>query len=273
MMNFKNIAVATTVLVSILFSGCSTKDSKYVLFEDTTKSLQTTPETSSVHRNGIYESRVVPNNRISVLIFNHPELSTRDVRAQVDPRQERGVLVAQDGTINLPLIGVVRVSGLTAREVATLLTREYARYIKHSHVTVDILNKRVFVMGEVHRPGRVDIVEDTTNLLEALSATGDLTEFASRNSIKIIRGTRSKPEVETIDLTKLSALNINNLTLYPNDVVYVEPNEAKLRNIGIAEALPGVDIASRILTILFTGKQLTNTRIFNVNSYTDYQRF
>jgi polysaccharide export outer membrane protein len=270
-MNLTNVVVTTSILTTMLLTGCSTKDNQYLLFQDKPETIKTVMDSRDAMPVGTYESKVIPNNRLSVLVFNHPELSTRDVRAQVDPKQERGALVAQDGTVNLPLIGVIRVAGLTSREVANLLTREYSRYIKHSHVTVDILNKRIFVMGEVRNPGRVDIVEDTTNLLEALSATGDLTEFAARNKIKIIRGTRNKPEVETIDLTRLNALALNRLTLYPNDVVYVEPNESKLRNIGIAEALPGVDIASRILTMLFTGKQLTNTHIFNVNSFAPYQ--
>ncbi len=271
-MNINKITVTTSLVASIFLAGCSIKDDQHLLFQKKVDNTQTVIDNRDAMSHGIYESRVIPNNRLSVLVFNHPELSTRDVRAQVDPRQERGVLVSQDGTINLPLIGVVRVSGLTAREVATLLTREYSRYIKHSHVTVDILNKRVFVMGEVRRPGRVDIREDTTNLLEALASTGDLTDFAARNNIKIIRGTRSRPEVETVDLTRLSALSLDRLTLYPNDVVYVEPNEARRRNLQIAESIPGVDIASRILTMLFTGKQLTNTRLFNVNTFTDYQR-
>ena len=271
-MNFKNIAVTTSILTSILLTGCSTKDSKYVLFNDKTESTQTVINQRDTMPTRMYESKIIPNNRLSVLVFNHPELSTRDVRAQVDPKQERGVLVAQDGTVNLPLIGVIRVSGLSSREVANLLTREYSRYIKHSHVTVDMLNKRVFVMGEVRRPGRVDIVEDTTNLLEALATSGDLTDFAARNSIKIVRGTRERPEVETIDLTKLSALSLNRLTLYPNDVVYVEPNELRKRNLDIAESIPGIDMAARVLGILFTGKQLTNTHLFNVNTFTDFQR-
>ena len=269
-MNLKYITV-TSLVATMFLAGCASKKDQYVLFDETA-SQATVSDIAPTMQRGVYESKVVPNNRISVLVFNHPELSTRDVRAQVDPRQERGVLVSQDGTVNLPLIGVVRVSGLSSREVANLLGREYSRYIKHSHVTVDILNKRVFVMGEVRRPGRVDIVEDTTNLLEALSTTGDLTEFAARNKIRIIRGTREKPEVETIDLTRLSALALNNLTLYPNDVVYVEPNDAKLRNIGIEESMPGINMAARILGILFTGKQLTNTHIFNLNSFDDYLR-
>ena len=273
-MNLKNITVTTSMLAAMLLTGCSSKENKYVLFNEANDVVVKVADgtTQATEPVGVYEPKVIPNNRISVLVFNHPELSTRDVRAQVDPRQERGMLVSQDGTVNLPLIGVVRVSGLNSREVATLLSREYSRYIKHSHVTVDILNKRVFVMGEVRRPGRVDITEDTTNLLEALATTGDLTEFASRNNIKIIRGTRTKPEVETIDLTRLSSLSMDHLTLYPNDVVYVEPNAARQRNLNIAESVPGIDIAVKVLGLLFTGKQLTNTHLFNVNTFTDFQR-
>ncbi len=271
-MSLKHAAVTTSILAALSITGCSSKESKYVLFNKKSENVQSIMDNRDAGMNDVYESKIIPNNRLSILVFNHPELSTRDVRAQIDPNQERGALVAHDGTVNLPLIGVVRVAGLTARETANLLTREYSRYIKHSHVTVDLLNKRVFVMGEVRRPGRVDIVEDTTNLLEAISTSGDFTDFAARNKIKIIRGTRERPEVETVDLTRLSALSPNRLTLYPNDVVYVEPNEYRKRNLEIAESLPGIDIASRVLTLLFTGKQLTNTHIFNVNTFTGYQQ-
>jgi len=170
-----------------------------------------------------YEHKLIPNNRLSILVFNHPEISTRDVRAQVAPADERGALIAKDGTINIPLIGVVRIAGLTAREAGDLLSREYSRYIKNAHVTLEVLNKRVYVLGEVRTPGRVNIIEDTGNVLEAIASSGGMTDFAARNNIKIIRGTQSNPIVKTINLTKLSSLGSGNLTLHPNDVIYVQP--------------------------------------------------
>ncbi len=263
-MKLRDVILISSLLSAILFSGCSSKNENYVLFDK--QQIEEVNALSSLNRSN-YESKIIPNNRLSILVFNHPELSTRDVRAQISPRDERGVLVSSDGTIDLPLIGVIRVAGLTTRGVSTLLNREYARYIKHAHVTVDLLNKRVFVLGEVRRPGRVDISEETTTLLEVLANAGDLTDFAAKNSIKIIRGTRSKPEVETVDLTQLSSLSSNKLILFPNDVVYVSPNEYKQKNMAIAEALPGIDIVGRVLGILFTGKQLTNTHVFETNSY------
>ncbi len=264
-MKLKDVILISGLLSAILFSGCSSKNENYVLFNKK-QQVEAVNDLPSLNRSN-YETRIVPNNRLSILVFNHPELSTRDVRAQIAPRDERGVLVSSDGTIDLPLIGVVRVAGLTTRGISNLLHKEYSRYIKHAHVTVDLLNKRVFVLGEVRRPGRLDISEETTTLLEALANAGDLTDFAEKNSIKIIRGTREKPEVETVDLTRLSSLSSNKLVLFPNDVVYVAPNEYKQKNMAIAEALPGIDIVGRVLGILFTGKQLTNTHVFETNTY------
>jgi len=260
----KHLTVVSLVLATALFSGCSSKSSEYVLFNDSMKSANPNMNLNNAV-NAQYEYKIMPNNRLSILIFNHPELSTRDVRAQVAPADERGTLVASDGTVSLPLIGVVRVSGLSAREAADLLSHEYARYLKNSHVTVEVLNKRVIVLGEVKQPGQVNIIEDRTNMLEVLGRSGGFTDYAQRSQIMIIRGTDKNPIMKTLDLTKVSALTSGGLTLYPNDVVYVMPNELRRRNLAIAEAVPGIDLAQKILGTLYTGKYLTNTRIFNIN--------
>lgn len=268
-MKYKNLKVMSILLVAILIGGCGSKPKQYVLFND--------QQSGAINQTGIaiadsYEYKLMPNNRLSILLYNHPELSTRDVRAQVAPADERGSLVAKDGTINIPLIGVVRISGLTQREASDLLSREYSRYIKHAHVTLEVLNKRVYVLGEVRNPGRVNIIEDSGNVLEAIANSGGLTTFAARDRIKIIRGTQHNPVVKTIDLTKVASLGRGNLVLQPNDVVYVEPNKLRQRNLAIAQALPGINYVQSILTALFTGKQLTNTHIFDVNDVTGLQQ-
>jgi polysaccharide export outer membrane protein len=273
-MKYKIMTTTSVLLAVILFSGCGAKSSQHVLFNDLSSDAQ--GQVSAMQTQAIvvdnYEHKLTPNNRLSILVFNHPELSTRDVRAQVAPADERGALIAKDGTINIPLIGVVRIAGLTQREASDLLSREYSRYIRHAHVTIEVLNKRVFVLGEVNNPGRVDIVEDTGNLLEAIANTGGMTVSAARDKIRIIRGTQYNPIVKNVDLTKVASLGSGNLVLHPNDVVYIAPNELKQRNLAIEEALPGINFVQSILGALFTGKQLTNTRIFDVNSFTGYQQ-
>jgi len=275
-MKYKYVTIASILAISIFMGGCSSKSSQYVLFSDKVTDATTSEVAQGMNSSSMlvdnYEHKLVPNNRLSILVFNHPELSTRDVRAQVAPADERGALIDRDGTINIPLVGVVRIAGLTAREAGDLLSREYARYIKNAHVTLEVLNKRVYVLGEVRNPGRVNIIEDTGNILEAIASSGGMTNFAERNSIKIIRGTQRNPIVKTVNLTQLSSLGSGNLTLQPNDVVYIQPNKLRLRNMAIEEALPGINIVQSILGALFTGKQLTNTRIFNVSDFTNFQQ-
>ncbi len=271
------VLVAIVLAMFIFANGCSSKQNKYLLFEKQDNIYSETPELQEVSLSNTmsiespYEYKLVPNNRLSILVYNHPELSTRDVRSMVAPADERGILIDKDGTINIPLVGVVRVTGLTPREAGDLLSREYGRYIKNAHVTLEVLNKRVYVLGEVTTPGRVNIIEDTGNLLEAIANSGGLTDYAARDKIKIIRGTQDNPIVKSIDLTKVSSLRGGNLVLYPNDVVYIEPNELRQRNMAIAQALPGINLVQSILGMLFTGKQLTNTQIFNVDEFTGYQ--
>ncbi len=276
-MKYKYLVAISLLVTSIFISGCGSKNNEYVLFENQKEKI-VNPElaiqrvTSSYVAEDGYEHKLMPNNRVSILVFNHPELSTRDVRSMVAPADERGALIIKDGTINIPLVGVVRISGLTEREASDLLSREYSRYIKNAHVTLEVLNKRVYVMGEVVAPGRVNIIENSTNLLEIIASSGGLTDFAARNEVKIIRGTESNPIVKTVDLTKISSLGTGSLTLYPNDVVYVKPNRLKQRNLAIAEAMPAINIVQAVLGALFTGKQLTNTQIFNVGEFTGYQQ-
>jgi polysaccharide export outer membrane protein len=274
-MKYKYLAAISLLVTSIFISGCGSKNNEYVLFENE-KGKVVNPELATQRvassYEDAYEHKLMPNNRVSILVFNHPELSTRDVRSMVAPADERGALIIKDGTINIPLVGVVRISGLTEREASDLLSREYSRYIKNAHVTLEVLNKRVYVMGEVVAPGRVNIIENSTNLLEIISSSGGLTDFAARNEVKIIRGTESNPIVKTVDLTKISSLGAGSLTLYPNDVVYVKPNRLKQRNLAIAEAMPAINIVQAVLGALFTGKQLTNTQIFNVGEFTGYQQ-
>jgi hypothetical protein len=105
-----------------------------------------------------------------------------------------------------------------------------------------------------------------------IASSGGITNFAERSSIKNIIGTQSNPIVKTVDLTKISSLGAGNLTLQPNDIIYVQPNKLRQRNMAIAEALPGINIVQSILGALFTGKQLTNTQIFNVSDFTGYQQ-
>ena len=257
--------IGITLFFAFLLGGCAAKKREFVLFQGEPQKIKEVnkPQVQQVESEP-YQYKIVPNDRLSILFYNHPELSTRDIRSAITAGRI-GILVNPDGTVRMPLIGTVKIAGLTVQEATNLLINEYSKYIKNAHMYLEVLNKRVYVLGEVRRPGKIPITNEVMSVIEAIADAGGFTDFAKRNQIKIIRGTPSHPIVVDVDLTKLNKLSRANLTLYPNDVVYVVPNNMRTTNLAIADMMPSVDFATRILTALFTGKELTNTYMFNVN--------
>ena len=94
-------------------------------------------------------------------------------------------------------------------------------------VIVKHVNFRITILGEVNRPGTFTVYKDNITVLEALGLAGDLTDFASRNQLKLIRGT----DIKSIDLTSQELLVSGNFYLKANDVLYVEPiSSVRMRN-------------------------------------------
>lgn len=257
------IKYCTAIVFSLLIlSGCATKKQEFVLFQGEPLKVQT--KEVNYEPKKVYQYKIIPNDRISILFYNHPELSTRDIRSAITGGRI-GILVNPDGTVRMPLIGTIKIAGLSVQEATNLLINEYSKYIKNAHLFLEVLNKRAYVLGEVKRPGKVTITNEVMSVVEVLSEAGGFTDFAKRNSIKIIRGTPSQPIVENIDLTRLDKLARTDLMVYPNDIIYVTPNNMRTTNLAIADMMPGLDFVTRLLTALYTGKELTNTYMFNVN--------
>ena len=203
-----------------IFSACS---NKYVL-------LQTEQNTtnSNIAANQSYEYIIMPKDRLKVSIYKNPELtgaSAANGGQLGQDMQADGLLVDMQGYISLPLINQVKVAGLTQTEAANLITRQYKRYVKIPTTYVEVLNKRVYVIGEVKKPGPVKLDREKLTLLEALAFAGDVTDAAVRSNVLILsRNAENKPYLRSVDLTNFDHLSVVNMTLRPNDIVYVQPN-------------------------------------------------
>ena len=93
---------------------------------------------------------------------------------------------------------------------------------------VEVLNKRLFVLGEVNKPGVVNIDKEKMTLFEALANAGDFTDAAVRNEIIILSNSPTKGmKIRKVDLTNFDTMNYASLMLRPNDIVYVKPNSWK----------------------------------------------
>ena len=240
--------LVSTLFVLTLLTGCSMKE--YTLFQDENRSMLPTDVNASVYTGEMtFENRVQPNDRLGIMVYNQlsgsGEMNTM-LNTQ-GKRESQGLLVTKEGTIRLPLTGNIKVIGLTEDEAARKLMKSYSQYLRNSYVTVDIMNQRLIILGEVQNPGVVPVTNGTMNLIEALARSGDLTDYAERRGILILRGDLRNPEVRTIDLTKMSHIKLSSLYLKPNDIVYVQPRDSKGRQVAFDELSPPFQLISSML--------------------------
>ncbi len=249
----------TVMLMAGLFvSGCSMKE--YRLFQDENLSEETTKVSDAeYHDEMVFENKIQPNDRVAIMVYNQSASGSGQMNSMVSSRggnngsagggrdESLGLLVTKKGTVRLPLIGTQKIAGMTQDEAAEFLIGQYRKYLRNPYVTVEIMNQRIFVLGEVKAPGVVPVTNGTMNLVEAIARTHDLTDYADRTNIKIIRGDLRKPEVRVVDLTHMSAISITSLYLKPNDIVYVQPREMKGYNMAFNEIAPPFQLLSAML--------------------------
>jgi len=237
----------------LLFSGCSLKE--YRLFQEKTEPPVTQVDDKQYQEEMVFENKIVPGDRIKVSVYNQlggsgEMTSMVGSRTNVDSMNNDeaiGLLVTKTGTVRLPLIGAQKVSGMTEDAAASYLMEQYKKYLRNPYVTVEITNQRVYILGEVQKPGVVPVTNGTMNLVEAIARSNDLTDFADRTRIKVIRGNLRDPEVKVIDLTQMSSIRLSSLYLQPNDIVYVQPRDMKGYNIAFKEISPPFELLATIL--------------------------
>lgn len=138
-----------------------------------------------------------------------------------------GYLVDTEGNVELPMLGKVKVSGLTTLQARDQVREKLKPYLKEPTVNIRMLNFKVSVMGEVVRPSMFTIPNEQITLPEALSLAGDITIFGRRDNVLIIRETNGKREFARINLNRRDLFSSPYYYLHPNDVVYVQPGKAR----------------------------------------------
>ena len=117
-----------------------------------------------------------------------------------------------------------------------------SEFIINPSVNINIINHRVFVLGEVNRPGTIKVTNTTISIFEALSSSGGLSDTSKKNEVLIIRGDLNKPDLIKLDLTNFQNLTSNDLQLQPYDIVYINPSDGKNFNITINELFPFIQL-------------------------------
>ena len=195
----------------------------------------------------LYDAKIMPKDLLTIVVScTNPELATP---FNLTVASNAGIavstssyvttqpvlqpyLVDNEGNINFPVLGELKLGGLTKREAEQLIIDKLKPYMKETPiVTVRMVNYKISVIGEVTRPGTFTISNEKVNLLEALAMAGDMTVYGLRDNVKLIReDANGKQQIVTLDLNKAETILSPYYWLQQNDIVYVTPNKAKARN-------------------------------------------
>ncbi|NTS42546.1 polysaccharide biosynthesis/export family protein [Flavisolibacter sp. BT320] len=178
-----------------------------------------------IQKGDILSITISSQNPDATKIFNAPVVTPDGTNTMGS-----GYLVNSDGQVQLPVLGLVKAEGLSKKSLGdgirqTLLDK---KLLVDPVVTIRHLNYRVTVLGEVSRPAVINVPSERITVLEALGMAGDLTIYAKRDNILLIRDEAGKRSVKRLDLTDKDFLTSPFYYLRPNDVLYVEPNKAKV---------------------------------------------
>jgi polysaccharide export outer membrane protein len=134
-----------------------------------------------------------------------------------------------DGTIDFPVIGKIQLAGLTKSEAIKLLKDKVGAHIPDPIIYLQIISFKVTVLGEVSIPGTINVPDEKISILDAIGAAGDLTIYGNRQNVLLIRDNNGKKEFAQFDLTKAEIFASPYYYLQQNDVIVVEPNNARKR--------------------------------------------
>ena len=141
-----------------------------------------------------------------------------------------GYVVSNEGEINFPSLGSLYVAGLNRWELQDLIRDRLADagLLKDAVVTVEFMNFKISVLGEVASPGTYNVTGDKITILQALALARDLTIYGQRENVQVIREQNGKRQIYMLDLRSSDVFNSPAYYLQQNDIVYVTPDKVKV---------------------------------------------
>ncbi len=232
------------ITVLCVMSGCgSTKKIAYLQGSE-----NLTPEELSKQTTLLYDAKIMPKDLLTITVaaidpksvepFNLVVPAVKTGLVMSSQPQLQPYLVDNNGQIDFPVLGMITLKGLTKRAAEEKITGLLRSYLKDEPVvTVNFVNYKISVLGEVARPNTFTISNEKVNIFEALALAGDMTVWGRRDNVKIIReDAEGKKSIIPMNLNDARIIFSPDFYLQQNDVVYVEPNKSKAQNAEIGNA-------------------------------------
>ena len=179
-----------------------------------------------IQKNDILYIKILNPDKNNFALFNTESPYANRVHNDVSLFLE-GNRVDNYGYISMPVIGKVKVVGMTIEEIKEKIQKLVDGYLNNSTVIVKLISFKITLIGEVSRPGVYNIYKDNISVLEAIGKAGDMTDYGDRNNIIVVRSNDMGTKTYTIDLTDIKILSSEAYYLMPGDIVYVQPIKAK----------------------------------------------
>jgi polysaccharide export outer membrane protein len=245
MINNTHIRIFSLAFIVFCQTACSTSNvsKEDFLYFRKGGSAVTTQKETTIKKHDLLSIQVFSNtiNQEQAAVFNMSVVKESALSAtgagagetQGSAGQGQGYEVGADGNIEMPVIGSIKAEGLTKQQLKEALKGRLKEYIKLPNVNIRFLKFNVNVIGEVKLPGNKTFQSDRVTIIDALSAAGDLTDYGKRESVTVIREENNTKAYYKIDLRNKNLFESPAYVLQQNDIVYVEPNANKLKNLTV----------------------------------------
>lgn len=220
------------LIVFFLASCNTTKKSVYFRkMENTVIKTTIDYEAPIIQKNDLLSIMVSSLNPEASEVFNStyiPVSHTSDISGTIT--QSFGYLVDRDGNIQFPILGTIKAEGLTQKALKDTIYNKIItkKLLIDPIINVRFLNFKISVMGEVEHPAVFNVPDEKITLLEALTLAGDMTIYARRDNVLLIREENGEKKIVRIDLSTAEIFQSPYYYLKTNDIIYVEPKKSKV---------------------------------------------
>ncbi|WP_100611549.1 polysaccharide biosynthesis/export family protein [Confluentibacter lentus] len=253
--SLKTSHVYRTIVLALLLTSCASK--REVVYFQNAKDFETIVDTDT------FAPRFKINDIVSINVSTFDLEAVKPFNLIKSSGSENGsvkeldYLIDNEGNIDYPVLGKIKLLGLTVEEAKLLFKEKLNDYLTDPIINIRILNFRVTVLGEVGKPGTYSVSGERSSILEAIGLAGDLTIKGRRDNVMVIRDFNGTKTYTRIDLTTKEAFNSPVYFLTQNDVVYIEPNKSAISSSSFDSR---VSVAISIASILITSTVILLTR-------------
>lgn len=245
----KKVLYSFFLIVAVILMGSCSASKKVVYFQNI-DTLDLSAKT------GLYDARIMPKDLLTITVSTtNPQAAAPFNLTAESGGNTQGYLVDNTGHIEFPIVGKLRVVGLTKTECQDLVRQKIAPYLAATErpiVTVRMASYRITVIGEVGSPGVKPVTTEKMSIIEAIAQAGDLTLHGKRDNVLLIREDASGGKTSyRLNLNDANLINSPLYYLHQNDIIYVEPNGVKTKGADLGNS------TSILFSLLGMGMSLT----------------